>query len=170
MQLRELFNDFPFKADVIPLAVQKLLNEPLDVLEDWDRAERLLEGSRKVLVDRPEPLVALYKLYAYSNRFEDSLRLIDETLAMVAGKANFDPDWTKIDVANPPWDTVDDNVRCFLYSMKAIGFVSIRQGRVDHAHQVLSKVISMDKDDIVGASVLYDVTSRLTDDDYDFVA
>ena len=170
MQLRELFNDFPFKAEIIPIAVQKLLNEPLDVLEDWTRAENLLLAARKILPDRPEPLVALYKIYAYSNRFAESLQVIEKTLAMTAANGQFDGGWQSMDPLNPPWKLVDDNVRCFLYSMKAIGFVYIRQGRVAEAHQILAKVLQLDSSDLVGASVLFDITSRLTDEDYEFVA
>lgn len=170
MQLRELFNDFPFKSDVVPLAVQKLLNEPLDVLEDWSRAEKILQNASKILPERPEPLVALYKLYAYSNRFEESLALIHKTLNLVATLGGFTPRWEDIDSLNPGWKHNDENVRWFLYSMKALGFVAIRQGNIAEAHRILSRLTELDTEDLVGASVLLDVTSRLTDDDYDFVA
>ena len=170
MQLRELFDEFPFKADVIPITVQKLLNEPLDVLEDWARAESLLVAARNILPDRPEPLVALYKLLAYSNRFEEALAVINDALELTAQKGGFSAQWQSLDIANPPWTCIDDNVRCFLYSLKATGFVYIRQGRVTEAHEILGKVLKLDPFDLVGASVLFDITSRLTDDDYEFVA
>ena len=55
-------------------------------------------------------------------------------------------------------------------SVKAIGFVHLRQGQVEQAQDVLSVLRTVDKSDLVGSSVLHDITLRLLDDDYEYVA
>jgi len=54
--------------------------------------------------------------------------------------------------------------------VKAIGFVHLRQGQVEQAQDVLSVLRTVDKSDLVGSSVLYGITLRLLDDDYEYVA
>lgn len=170
MLLRELFDEFPIKENVVPLAVQQLLNQPLNVTEDWARAEKLLLDARQLMPSRPEVNVALYKLYAYSNRFEESLALIDDTLAICGLASGLDADWRKLKNICQPWQVIDDMQRCYLYTMKAIGFVRLRQGLVEEAQEVLGVLKNVDKADSVGSSVLYDITLRLLDEDYEYVA
>lgn len=170
MLLRELFDEFPIKENVVPLAVQQLLAQPLNVLEDWARAEKLLLEAKALMPQRPEINVALYKLYAYSNRFEESLSLIDETLNICGRDAGIDSNWRQLESRALPWNIADDMQRCYLYSMKAIGFVCLRLGEVERAHEVLSVLRAIDTVDSVGSSVLFDITLRLLDEDYEYVA
>lgn len=166
MQLRDLFDEFPVdKGEVVPLALQQLLKTSLDVLEDWNRAEKLLLDTRELLPERLEILVALYKMYAYSNRFEAALTLIDEVLARAAKLGGFPVDWQQLEPDSASWMEAHGAVRFYLYSMKARGFVLIRLGEVEQAYAILSKLQQLDPKDQVGGSVLLDIAERLLGDD-----
>lgn len=171
MQLRDLFNEFPMgRGDVVPLALQQLLNEPLNVNDDWPRAEGLLLEARRMLPERLEIPVALYKMYAYSNRFAEAMALIDEVLERAAKAGNFPADWTLLHGASADWGEALGAVRFYLYSLKAKGFVSLRMGEVAQAHAVLTKLCQLDAKDLVGGSVVLDMAERVREAEDEAVA
>ena len=162
MQLRDLFDEMPVNPGaVIPLEIEQLLRSDLDVKEDWQQAEQLLLRARSALPGQLEVLVALYKLYAYSNRFDESLQIIDEVLLSAASTAGFDPDWRKLDSGSAAWRPASGAIRKYLYSLKATGFVSLRRGDIDKAHQVLMKLQELDPQDQVGGSVVLEMANSL---------
>ncbi len=171
VHLRDLFDEFPLgKGEVVPLALQQLLKATLDVHEDWQRAERLLLDTRELLPERLEIPVALYKMYAYSNRFDESLALIDEVLSRAAVQGGFASDWQALDHDSATWDEAKGAVRFYLYSMKAQGFVLLRKGEVAQAHAVLQKLGELDPRDQVGGSVVLDIAERLLEREEEEVA
>lgn len=171
MQLRDLFDEFPVgKGEVVPLALQQLLKASLNVNEDWQRAEQLLLDTRKLLPERLEILVALYKMYAYSNRFDESLELIDEVLNRAAVEGGFSSDWRSLNSDSAAWHEARGAVRFYLYSMKARGFVLLRKGKIEQAHTVLQKLCELDARDQVGGSVVFDIAERLLEGEEEDVA
>ena len=164
MQLRELFNEFPIEdGGVVTLALQQLLREPLNVSHDWRRAEQILQQARDLMPERLEVPVALYKMYAYSNRFEEALAVIDEVLYQAAEEGGFVADWRQLDDDNTPWRQAAGARRFYLYSMKATGFVCLRKGDIAGACAVLEKLLRLDPLDQVGGSVVYDMAQLILD-------
>jgi tetratricopeptide (TPR) repeat protein len=168
MQLRDLFEDFSIPAasvpgapGVAPLALEKLLREPLDVAVDWKRAERLLLEAREQLPERLEIQIALYKMYAYTNLFDESLLLINSVLKLAATQAGFHPDWSRLHEDSAPWYPATGAVRFYLYTLKATGFVLLRKGDIDGALRVLRKLRELDPLDQVGGSVVMAMAERL---------
>lgn len=162
MQVRELFDEFPVASgEVIPLALQQLLREPLDVARDWQRTEQLLQDARAHMPQRLELPVALYKMYAYSNRFNEALALINEVLLRAASQGHFSADWRQLADDSTPWQQASGARRFYLYSLKASGFVCLRMGDVLQAHAVLEKLQRLDPLDQVGGSVVLDMAQRI---------
>ncbi len=165
MQLRDLFDEFPgSEGSVTPIALQQLLREDLNVKQDWQQAEQLLLKARQDLPQQLEILIALYKLYAYSNRFEESLAVIDEVLHRAAESSGFDADWRQLDADSATWNPAMGRVRYYLYSLKATGFVCLRSGAVEKAHAVLIKLLELDPLDQVGGSVVYEMAQGLLEE------
>lgn len=162
MQISDLFDEFPIDGgDVIPITVQKLLREDLNVCDDWQRTEELLLSAQKLMPDRLEINVALYKMYAYSNRHREALELIDETLQRSAERAGFPPAWQGLNQGSAPWHEATGDVRLYLYTLKAMGFVLLRMGSVEQAAVVLHKLEELDPLDQVGGSVVRQMAERL---------
>lgn len=162
MQLRDLFDEMP-AADgaVIPMALQQLLREDLNVKDDWQQAEQLLLKARRALPDQLEVQIALYKLYAYSNRFSESLAVISDVLNAVAIAEGFATDWQQVYPETARWHPASGRLRHYLYSLKATGFVCLRSGDIDRAIAVLTKLLELDPLDQVGGSVVYELAEGL---------
>ena len=165
MLMRELFDEFPFNGcAVVPLELQQLLNQPLNVCDDWQRAERLLLEAGAKMPEWLEIKVALYKMYAYSNRLDESLALIDEVLREAALQGGFCDDWRKLEKDSAEWGNARGAVRFYLYSLKALGFVLLRKGEVMMAYEALQKLCELDPGDQVGGGVVYEMAERIQDD------
>ncbi len=165
MQLRDLFIDSPLgQGGVTPIELQRLINSDLDVLTDWRRTEGLLLDACERLPRSLEPHIALYKMYAYANRFEDALAQIDYVLTQAAAQGGFGADWTKLNAKSADWNHAQGPLRHYLYSLKALGFVRLRQGRIDEARRVLTRLCTLDPEDQVGGSVVLGMAERLMED------
>lgn len=164
MQLRDLFDEMPVSnGAAVPMALQKLLRENLNVAEDWQQAESLLLRAREELPQQVEILIALYKLYAYSNRFDESLAVIDEALTISAESEGFVADWRKLHQGSARWHPATGKTRYYLYSLKATGFVCLRKGEIERALEVLTKLLELDPQDQVGGSVVYEIAEGIRD-------
>ena len=162
MQVADLFDELPV-ADAGPGAetLRALLAAPLDLRHGWARTERLIDDARRALPDRLELNVAMYKLLAYSNRLEAAAELIDETLAQAARLGGFAADPICLVADDPRWAPAAGHARLYLYSLKALGFVRLRQGQVDAAAQALDQLARLDPGDQVGGSVVADMLMRV---------
>ena len=166
MLIRDLFSATPLSEPFSSsLELQRLLHEPLDIAADWQRAESLLIRAVHELPQIAELKVALYRMYAYVNRFDQSRALIDQVLQQTAAAAGFDADWRRLQPASAHWQQATGNERLYLYSMKALGFVSLRAGDVPLALAVLQRLQELDENDEVGGSVVYGLAMGLEDDD-----
>lgn len=162
MLIRELFSDAPLNTDVlVSLDLQRLLHEPLNISSDWGRAEQLLLRVVNRMPEQLELKIALYKMYAYAGRFDQSRALIYQVLEQAANRAGFHTDWRHLSVTSAHWENARGAVRLYLYSLKALGFVSLRAGNIPLAHDVLSKLMELDIQDEVGGSVVYDMAESL---------
>ncbi|MAR90117.1 MAG: hypothetical protein SV765_04645 [Pseudomonadota bacterium] len=161
MLIRDLFDGAPWVAEVADLQWQKLLREPLDVYQDPDRTEALLLQAHQLMPERLEVLVALYKMYAYSNQFSKAQQRIHQVLQLSARDAGFAPDWWHLDAGSGPWDPAEGAARWYLYSLKAMGFVLLRQQELGQALAVLYKLQQLDPRDQVGGSVVLELAQRL---------
>ncbi|RLT96348.1 hypothetical protein [Ketobacter sp.] len=166
MQIKDLFDDLPLSTGVADIQLQKLLREPLDICNDWQRTENLLLEAHQRMPDKLEVLVALYKMYAYSNRFDESLQRINQVLVMSALQAGFAVDW-RVQEPGPDWLNLSGARRLYVYSMKATGFVQLRKGNVEQAMAVLLKLQALDPGDQVGGSVVLEMAQRLVEADAD---
>ncbi len=162
MLLRDLFDELPLSnSDVIPIALQKLLREPLDVYADWKRTEQLLLDAKAMLPGKLEVSMALYKMYAYSNQFEKAIATINEVLAEAAAQGGFPDNWRTLNTDSANWDNASGVIRAYLYTLKASGFVCLRQGNIALAIEVLEKLRELDPLDQVGGSMIYEIAERL---------
>ncbi|GAB1260434.1 hypothetical protein [Aurantivibrio plasticivorans] len=166
MQLRDLLTDIPVSQDaVVPLAIKQLMRESLNIADDWQRAETLLLKAQAELPEELELQVALYKLYAYSNRFEESLSFINSVLETAAKIVGFENDWRTLKADSADWQPATGATRLYLYSLKAAGFVNLRKGNIDLALEVLTKLQELDPLDQVGGSVVYEMAMRIVEDE-----
>ncbi|MAR01342.1 MAG: hypothetical protein CMI00_12500 [Oceanospirillaceae bacterium] len=169
MLVRDLFDDAPLAGQLqVSMETERLLREPINIAQDWQRAERLLHQVRAELPRATEVKIALYKMYAYAFRTDESLVLIHEALAETAAAAGFSPDWQTLSLADINYRyPLTGATRMFLYTLKALGFVSMRHGDLVTAGMALNQLEVLDPDDQVGGSVVRGIYAGLTGDEDD---
>lgn len=151
MKIRDLLNEIPYQQHKVwPLEVEKLLNTDIDIMSDWRRAESLISQAITQFPESVELKVAYYKMLAYSNRLEESLRVIQDVLKRTE---------SGLDTLPAPIGEMQDTSRVYLYTLKAFAFVSLKMENVAAAQKVLGQLEELDPMDEVGASVVRDLAT-----------
>lgn len=121
---------------------------------DWREAESLLWRAQATDPDCLHVYYTLYKLYFNHNRLGDAERAACLALDAAARKAHIPADWRLLDSASCDWSKVNAPQHFYLFSLKALAFIRLRQQRAEDASQILAKLREIDPWDSVGASVI----------------
>lgn len=121
---------------------------------DWREAESLILRAQVADPDCLHVYYALYKLYFNRNRLGDAERAAFLALDAAARQAGIPSDWLELHRASCDWNRVDAPQHFYLFSLKALAFIRLRQQRIDEAFRILEKLREIDPDDSVGASVI----------------
>jgi tetratricopeptide (TPR) repeat protein len=142
-----------------PPEIEHHLRQAAQVYHDTLAAERIL---LRVLEMDPQCLTvyfSLYKFYFYKHRLHDAEHIALRALAMAAAQGDFDPDWTKLHSQSAPWQRVDGPQHFYLFTLKALAFMRLRQHQPAAARALLAKLAELDPADQVGASVIRDLAA-----------
>ena len=74
-----------------------------------------------------------------------------ERAAMAGG---FSPDWQQLNSDSSQWRQANGAPRYYLYTLKAMAFIKLRCCEFDLAREILDKLLELDQEDQVGASVI----------------
>ena len=148
-------------GDNIPADVKHVLLEATRVYPDLAATEALLEKAHDMAPRQLEVYYARYKFYFYNKRLELAEKVARQGLKEAALQAGFDEDWTSLDQDATNWSQPDDTVRFYLYTLKALGFILMRQERFSESESVLKNLARLDQLDHVGGSVVKDILSGI---------
>ena len=157
-------NEQIFFTPTIPVEVRMLLNRATQQYGNPAEAERLLLAAMQLAPEQLETYIALYKFYFYQKRLDDAEAIALLALEKSAAQGEFDKDWTRLTPASADWGIHDGPQRVYLYTMKALGFIRLRQQDFSSAEAVLRCLEQLDPDDQVGGSVILDVAVGLMED------
>lgn len=121
---------------------------------DWRDAESLLWRAQAVDPDCLHVYYILYKFYFRHQRLGDAERAACLALDAAARQANISSNWRLLNKASCDWSIVEAPQHFYLFSLKALAFIRLRQQRVEDASQILAKLYEIDPQDSVGASVI----------------
>jgi hypothetical protein len=138
----------------LPNPIAGYLNAAANAKHDWREAEALLLRAQKADPECLYVYYTLYKLYFGHNRLSDADRAIYLALDKSASQANITSDWRQLDAQSCDWSQVDAPQHFYLFSLKALAFVRLRQQCLEDANAILSKLKEIDPQDLVGASVI----------------
>ena len=145
----------------IPDQVNVLLQRAAANAHDFACSESALLEARAVAPQQLEVFIALYKLYFYRGFTGEAERVVHEALQQAANRGGFDPDWRNLKVDSADWQASEGPARVYLYSLKALSFIRLRQNDGHGAAELLAALRRLDPEDQVGASVLGDLASAL---------
>ncbi len=121
---------------------------------DWRDAESLLWRAQAADPDCLHVYYTLYKFYFNHKRLGDAERATCLALDAAARLANIAADWRLQDLSACDWDKVHSPQHFYLFSLKALAFIRLRQFRADDADLILAKLREIDPGDSVGHSVI----------------
>jgi tetratricopeptide (TPR) repeat protein len=141
-------------TDDLPERIVGYLQAASSAMGDWREAESLLLRAQAVEPNCLHVYYTLYKLYFKNNRLSDADRTINLALDQASKQAGIAADWHLLTTQSCDWSEIDSPQHFYLFSLKALAFVRLRQACVMDANQILAKLREMDPQDSVGASVI----------------
>ncbi|MHB1230921.1 MAG: hypothetical protein ACYCY3_11530 [Halothiobacillus sp.] len=130
----------------------------LDILEMGqgylDQIERLLRDTLALNPNNLSSYFALYKLLFRQSRLAEAERVARLALAVSARLGYFAPAWQRHTPATAHWADTHSPAHFHLFTLKALSFILLRQGRINDSLEILVKLEEIDPADLVGGSVI----------------
>jgi tetratricopeptide (TPR) repeat protein len=107
-------------------------------------------------------LVALNRFYYYQHRLEDALAATSKALTVIRPLIAFPENWRDLQIAHIT-DTpakLLTQVRLYLFTLKAIGFLNMRLERLDVSQAIFEKLVSLDSQNRIGAEGLLELVLK----------
>lgn len=107
-------------------------------------------------------LVALNRFYYYQHRLEDALNATLKALVIIRGLIDFPEDWEDLQlshISDAPADLLTQ-VRLYLFTLKAIGFLNMRLNNLDLSERIFEKLVGLDSKDRIGAKGLLELVIK----------
>jgi hypothetical protein len=147
--MREVF----FAGDVPP-KVGGLLEEAMSAYSDTARAEALLQQARQEAPEALPVYFSLYKFYFYKGRLADAEEAARSALKTAARLGGFPESYASLTPETTDWTRHDSPQHFYLFSLKALAFIRLRQGDSSGCSEILGKLRELDSADTVGGSVI----------------
>lgn len=131
---------------------------------DQSRAENLFLQAQTLDNHCLQTYFALYKFYFFQKRLADAERIVIAGLEESARQGGFPSDYRRLARNRKKWNLYANEITLFyLYTLKALAFIKLRQGYNVEAKLVLSHLRQLDPEDLSGASVIMDLAAGVTE-------
>lgn len=108
---------------------------------------------------------ALYKFYFYQARLTEAEYYALAGLEEAARQGGIPFDYAVLYQNPSSWDMYVNESRLFyLYTLKALAFIKLRQNHLSKARSILTIISALDSEDRSGASVIMDLASALEEE------
>lgn len=148
-----------FFSDNLPEALGLLLYQACGKQDPKEKEALLLQALAR-WPDALDAHIALYKLYFRTARYEEAERQVWRTLKTSARLGGFRWNYRMLTPDTAAWLKDQSVARLYLFSLKALGVVRLRRGRVVLAYRVLSKLLELDSNDEIGGSNFLGIAQR----------
>lgn len=153
-----------FFSDNLSDELGLLLYQASAKTDPLEKEQLLLEALRR----RPDALdtyIALYKLYFRTARYREAERQVWRTLSESSKQGGFTRNYRLLKQDSAPWLEDQSVARLYLFSLKALGVIRLRRGRIRLAHQVLTKLLELDPNDEIGGSNFLGIAERFLEEE-----
>ena len=155
MATRALDQGTYYASPQVPTGVANCLREAAAAYADTTTAEPLLWQAQALAPDCLTVYFALYKFYFYKGQLRDAERVTRLGLETAARLGGIDADWSRLtQVSGTDWQKSDSPQHFYLFTLKALAFIRLRQGERAESRAILDKLAELDPMDRVGASVI----------------
>lgn len=148
----------------LPAEVNAHLQQAAAQVSSRPQALAALNQALECSPNQLEVLIALCKFHFYQGNIALAHDLAQQTLMKASLKGGFSHDWHTLDNHSTDWQDPRGAGRAFLYSLKALAFIYLRQNHHQAAQDVLDSLNRLDPQDQVGAEVIRDLLRGLEDE------
>ena len=156
-----IHNDVHFGFNLDAEANAHLQRAAATVTSRKDSLEALRQ-ARQSAPNQLEVLIALYKFHFYQGDLQKSEEIVFQTLVKASVQGGFSNEWKELTQDSSDWSDPRGPGRVFLYSLKALAFIRLRQNNQRDARRILSTLKRLDPQDMVGADVIRDLLKGLS--------
>jgi hypothetical protein len=151
-----------FSPNMPPEVNQLLQSAVIASSVDQARAETLFIQAQTMDSHCLQTYFALYKFYFYQKRLIDAERIVLSGLEESARQGGFPSDYRRLAREPRKWDLYANEATLFyLYTLKALAFIKLRQGHLVEGQFILSQLQQLDPQDLSGGSVIMDLAAGL---------
>lgn len=135
----------------VPPAVQRLVDEARGMAPE--RAGAALWTAVLTFPNCLPPYYLLYKFHASRGELEPANEVARKGLAVAAAQASIDRDWRAVQPADADF-SMPGPARFWLFTLKALAFISVRRDEREEARQLVGKLRVLDPADRLGFGVV----------------
>jgi len=149
----------------IPAEVNNLLQAAVAASSvNQSQAEALFLAAQKLDSHCLQTYFALYKFYFFQKRLIDAERIVIAGLEESARQGGYPSDYRQLVQYRSKLNLyANEGTLFYLYTLKALAFIKLRQGYTDEAQLVLTHLQLLDPEDLSGASVIMDLAAGVTE-------
>jgi tetratricopeptide (TPR) repeat protein len=125
-------------------------------------AEQSLLEAYSLAPESLNVLVALNRFYYYQHRLVDALAVTKKALSVIRPLVLFPENWQLLElthITETPAELLTQ-VRLYLFTLKAIGFLNMRLDNLDESQAIFEKLVSLDIKDRIGAQGLLELVVK----------
>lgn len=148
MEMRSLY------AGGVAPEISLLLEEAMQSYHDSEHAEKLLEKAHQAAPAALPVYFSWYKFLFYKGKLAQAEQVVRNALVEAARQGNFPAEWENLTPDSADWLAHDSPQHFYLFSLKALAFIRLRQGGREECDNILAKIKLLDTGDTVGASVI----------------
>lgn len=128
-----------------------------------EQSLQALNEAHELAPDRLEVLQAQYKFHFYRGDLQQAEEIVFQSLVRAAIQGGFTHDWNVLDSASAEWKALRGPARSYLYALKALAFIRLRQDTPEQVREILVAIERIDPLDQVGAGVIRDLLEGVTE-------
>jgi len=134
---------------------------------DWV-AENHLFQAQALVPGHAAVLIALYRFYFYKGRLDEALAVAERCLVKAARDIRVSDDWRRVARADADFGSYAAILpRFYLFTLKGIGYLQMRLGRLEQSRAALTKILELDPSDKLNVTLLLKVLERYGREDDD---
>lgn len=109
-------------------------------------------------------LVGLYRFFYYQHRYRECLIVAQRAKEISRRRLNFPENWQdlQIEMIKQVKEEHINLARFYLLTLKGMSYLLLRLERLEEGRAILEKILTLDTEDRLGASVLMDVVKEKT--------
>jgi hypothetical protein len=158
-----LFDERVMFSPQMPPEVNRLLQEAVPLTATHaTQAEWLFLRAQTTDSHCLQTYFALYKFYFFHKRLVEAEYFAMQGLEESARQGGFPSDYRRLAREMDKWDLYANEIGLFyLYCLKALAFIKLRQNHVIEAELILNHLKHLDPQDLCGASVIMDLATGI---------